>query len=49
MNKIVNEFLSGGEKFMLELHLGQPGFTIALVDHLLCVVKEFKNSKEQVI
>ena len=27
MNKIINKFLSTGEKFMPELHLKQPGFT----------------------
>ena len=27
MNKIVNKFLLGGDKFMAELHLRQPGFT----------------------
>ena len=27
MNKIINTFLLTGNKFMLELHLKQPGFT----------------------
>ena len=27
MNEIVNKFLLAGDKFMLEMHLGQPGFT----------------------
>ena len=27
MNKIVNKFLSVGDKFMFEIHLRQPGFT----------------------
>ena len=27
MNEIVNEFLLAGDKFMLEIHLKQPGFT----------------------
>ena len=27
MNKIVNEFLLVGDKFMPEMHLKQPGFT----------------------
>ena len=26
MNKIVNKFLLAGDKFMLEMHLKQPGF-----------------------
>ena len=27
MNKIINSFLLAGDKFMLEMHLRQPGFT----------------------
>ena len=27
MNEIVNKFLLAGDKFMLEKHLKQPGFT----------------------
>ena len=27
MNEIVNKFLMEGDKFMLEMHLKQPGFT----------------------
>ena len=27
MNKIINTFLLAGDKFMLQLHLRQPGFT----------------------
>ena len=27
MNEIVNKFLLAGDKFMLEVHLRQPGFT----------------------
>ena len=27
MNAIVNKFLLAGDKFMPEMHLGQPGFT----------------------
>ena len=27
MNKIVNKFLIGGDKFMLEMHLRRPVFT----------------------
>ena len=29
MNEIVNKFLLGGDKFMPEMHLKQPGFTFA--------------------
>ena len=27
MNQIINKFLLAGDKFMPEMHLGQPGFT----------------------
>ena len=27
MNEVMNKFLLVGDKFMLELHLKQPGFT----------------------
>ena len=27
MNEIVNKFLLAGDRFMLEMHLRQPGFT----------------------
>ena len=49
MNEIVNKFLLAGDKFMPEIHLKQPGFTIVLVDHLLKTKKEFKNLKKQEI
>ena len=29
MNKIVHKFLLAGDKFMLEMHLRQPGFTFS--------------------
>ena len=29
MNKIINKFLSAGDKFMQEIHLRQPGFTFS--------------------
>ena len=49
MNKIINKFLLTGDKFMPELHLKQPAFFIVLVDHLLNMVKEFKNLEKHVI
>ena len=49
MNEIVNKFLLAGDKFMPEIHLKQPGFTIVLVDHLLKTKKKFKNLKKQEI
>ena len=27
MNELVNEFLLAGDKFMLEIHLREPGFS----------------------
>ena len=32
MNEIINKFLLAGDKFMLELHLKQPGFTYSACD-----------------
>ena len=49
MNEIVNKFFLAGDKFMPEMHLRQPGFSLALVDHLQKINKESKNLKEQVI
>ena len=34
-NDIVNKILLAGDKFMSEIHLKQPGFTIVIVVHLL--------------
>ena len=47
MNKNINKLLLTGDKFMAELHLKQPGVFIVLVDHLLNIVKKFKNLEEQ--
>ena len=49
MNEIVDKFLLAGDKFMPEMHLKYPGFTIVLVDHLLKTKKEFKSLKKQEI
>ena len=32
MNEIVNKFLIAGDKFMLKIHLKQPGFTYSVRD-----------------
>ena len=32
MNEIVNKFLLAGEKFMLEMHLRQPGFAYSICE-----------------
>ena len=34
MNKIVNKFLLGGDKYLPEMELRQPGLTYSLVDPL---------------
>ena len=49
MNKIVNTFLLGGDKFMSKLHLKQSGFISTACGLLLSILKKFKNSKEHVI
>ena len=48
LNEIVDKFLLAGDKFIPEMHLKQPGFTLltVLVDHLLKTRKEFKNIKK---
>ena len=43
---MINKFLLTGDKFMSELYLKQPGFTL---EHLLNIVKEFKNLEKQEI
>ena len=49
MNKIVNKYLSEGDKFMPEMHLRQPRFSIVLVNHLQITKKEYKNLNKQEI
>ena len=39
MNATVNKLLLVGDKFMLKIHLKQPGLHIVLVDHSLKVNK----------
>ena len=41
MNKIVNKFLLAGDKFMLKMHLMQPGFTY-------CACGSFTKNKERI-
>ena len=45
MIQIVNKFLLARDKFMSEMHLRQPGFT--LVGHLQKTKKESRNLKKQ--
>ena len=49
MNKIINKFLLTGDKFMPELSLKQQDLLIVLVDHLLNIVKKFRNLEKEVI
>ena len=43
MNEILDKCLLTGDKFMREMHLNQPGFTIVLVVHLQKTKKELKS------
>ena len=43
MSEIINTFLLVGDKFMLEMHLKQPGFTYSACGHLLKTKKELKS------
>ena len=47
MNETVNKFLLVGDKFMSEMHLRQPGFTMSAYGPLTKNKKEFKNLKKQ--
>ena len=47
MNKIVNEFLLAGDKFMPEMHLRQPGFTYSPCGPFTKKEKEYNNLKKQ--
>ena len=50
MNQIVNKFLLGGDKFMPEMHLRQPGFTYSACGPFTKNKhKEFKNLCKQEI
>ena len=41
MNKIINKFLSAGDKFMPKMHLKQPGFTYSACE-------PFTKNKERI-
>ena len=49
MNKIVNNFLSGGDKFMPEIHLRQSGSTYSAFEPFTKIKKEYKNLKKDEI
>ena len=42
VNEIINKLLLGGDKFMPEMHLKQPGFTYSACGHLPKIKKELK-------
>ena len=46
MNKIVNEFLLAGDKFMPEMHLKQPGFTYSACESFTKNKERIKKFKE---
>ena len=46
MNQIVNKFLLAGDKFILEMHLRQPGLTYSACGSFT-KNKEFKNLRKQ--
>ena len=49
MNKIINKLLLSGEKFMLEMHLKQPGFTYNACGPFTKNKERIKKFKEQEI
>ena len=49
MNKIINKLLLSGEKFMLEMHLKQPGFTYKACGPFTKNKERIKKFKEQEI
>ena len=42
VNEIVNKLALAGDKFMPEMHLGQPGIHIMLIDHVLKTKKKIQ-------
>ena len=49
MNKILNMFMSAGDKFIPKLHLRHSKFTLSACDSLLKIVKGLENSENQVV
>ena len=47
MNKIVNQFLSAGDKFMSEMHLKQQGFTYSACGPFTKNKERIKKFKEK--
>ena len=49
MNKILNMFMSAGDKFLPRLHLRHSEFTLSACDSLLKIVKGLENSENQLV
>ena len=49
MIAIVNKFLLAGDKFMLEIHFRQPGFTYSACGSFTKNKERIKNTKKQEI
>ena len=46
MNNIIRKFLLAGDRFVLEMHLKQPGFTSSVFGPIKKTKQESKNSKK---
>ena len=49
MNEIINKFLLGGDKFMPEMHLKQPGFTYSACGSFTKnkkIIQKFKETED---
>ena len=49
MNELVSKCSLGGDKFMPEMHLSQPGFTYSACGLFTKTKREYKNLKKQEI
>ena len=49
MNEKINKFLLAGDKFMPEMHKGNPNLLRVLAELLLKPENEYKNLKEEEI
>ena len=47
MNKIVNNFLLAGDKFMPQMHLRQPGFTYSSCGPFTKIKERIQKIKEK--
>ena len=49
MNEIINKFLLGGDKFMPEMHLKQPGFTYSACGPFTKIKEKIEKFMQSVI